>query len=243
MDWVGGATSAEVGGAAGARLRVEEEKRRDRRRRKQLKEIAFDFSFTSQDFKDMDLTKVNGGVSKEAEEDEDVVEEMPLPRDSSSSLKVPKLRLAKICALKRCVLHHASQEGKKMLAPETLSRLFASPDFGRCAFDLMDLNGDGILDTGEVLARAEKEDKGDDLAFRQRFGALVESFSNGYDVLTLDTFQKIWNGKELDVFMVEAIRSSSSSPEENLSLYTVMEFVILFTNTRCVCVCVCARMA
>ncbi len=237
---------AGVGTARGERRKRDSVEERRRRRRKQFKELAFDWSFTSQDFKEMDLTRVDGGLPDKAvaredrteEEDggeADLLEGMPLPPEaapssSSSPERVPKLRLSKISGLKRCVLDSASKDGQ--VGADTLARLFASSEFARCAFDLMDLDGDGILDTSEVMERAGDAEggKAGDAPFKERFAVLVESFSNGYDVLTPDIFEKIWQGKELDKFLVQAVKASN--PEEVMGLYPVMEFIILFTNPR-----------
>ena len=58
----------------------------------------------------------------------------------------------------------------------------------------------------------------------------MESFSNGYDVLDMDTFRKIWSGKGLGDFITQAITKQNSS--SSLDVHSVMEFVVTFTNPR-----------
>lgn len=59
-----------------------------------------------------------------------------------------------------------------------------------------------------------------------RFLEFVESFSGGYDVITLETFRKIWNGKGFLELLVDAIDS------EELSARATMKFLIEVTNPR-----------
>ena len=59
-----------------------------------------------------------------------------------------------------------------------------------------------------------------------RFLEFVQSFSGGYDVITLETFRKIWSGKGFLELLVDAIDS------EELSARSTMKFLIEVTNPR-----------
>ena len=59
-----------------------------------------------------------------------------------------------------------------------------------------------------------------------RFIEFVQSFSGGYDVITLETFRKIWSGKGFLELLVDAIDS------EELSARSTMKFLIEVTNPR-----------
>ena len=59
-----------------------------------------------------------------------------------------------------------------------------------------------------------------------RFLEFLESFSGGYDVITLETFRKIWTGKGFLELLVDAIDS------EELSAKSTMKFLIEMTNPR-----------
>ena len=63
-------------------------------------------------------------------------------------LVVPKLKFSKVRALKLCVLGHASRSGEVSAA--TMTELCGDEEFCGHVFDLMDLNGDGMLETREV---------------------------------------------------------------------------------------------
>ena len=54
----------------------------------------------------------------------------------------------------------------------------------------------------------------------------MESYSGGYDVITLDMFCKIWRGKGLLELLVDAIDSVE------LSARSTMKFLIQVTNPR-----------
>ena len=54
----------------------------------------------------------------------------------------------------------------------------------------------------------------------------IESYSGGYDVITLDTFRKIWRGKGFLELLVDAIDSVE------LSARSTMKFLIEVTNPR-----------
>lgn len=127
-------------------------------RLKEVKQLAFDVSFTSQDFKNMDLTKIDGGGKK-------ADEEPPPPGKDETPLierriAVPKLRFGKIRKLKLCLTSFASREGS--FSDETIRALFKSDLFADCVFDLMDINGDQLLDTNEIkLIAGLERDEGD----------------------------------------------------------------------------------
>ena len=54
----------------------------------------------------------------------------------------------------------------------------------------------------------------------------MESYSGGYDVITLDTFRKIWSGKGFLELLVDAVDSVE------LSARSTMKFLIEVTNPR-----------
>ena len=95
-------------------------------------------------------------------------------------------------------------------------------------FGLMDLNGDGQLDANQLKdAIADKGFRsGAKAAFVARFHEFLVSFSGGYDVITLETFRKIWNGKAFLDLLVDAIAS------EELSARSTMKFLIEVTSPR-----------
>ena len=54
----------------------------------------------------------------------------------------------------------------------------------------------------------------------------MEGYSGGYDVITLEMFQKIWTGKGFLELLVDAIDS------EELSARSTIKFLIEVTNPR-----------
>lgn len=194
------------------------ESKRDRKMSKEkMKHLAFDLSFTSQDFKNMDLTKVSGKKSSRESEVKNVDPEVP----------VPKLRFNKIRSLKLCLLSFASKEGG--VSNDTIKELFTTKEFANCVFDLIDLNGDGMVDIWELKAITISESDQKMQAFKLKLDELIEGFSNGFDIVTQEMFMKIWQGKGLDDVAIETIREVRG---DKIDFDSVMEFIILITNPK-----------
>ena len=110
------------GNQAGFNVRAKMKKRK-KNVKKEIGSLVFDYSFTSADFKNMDLTKVTGKPGDDSSEGdnnnmevEDLTEAdgndaavaaVPEPE----AVRVPKLKLDTICKLKQALVRSGSQEG------------------------------------------------------------------------------------------------------------------------------------
>ena len=121
----------------------------------------------------------------------------------------------------------ASKEGG--VSNETIKELFATKDFANCVFDLIDLNGDGMVDIWELKAITISESDHKMQAFKLKLDELIEGFSNGFDIVTQDMFMKIWQGKGLDDVAIDTIREVRG---DKIDFDSVMEFIILITNPK-----------
>ena len=188
----------------------------------EMKSAAFDWSFTSQDFKNMDLTKVDGGKKrKDATMIKDEKKEI-----LNQPSYLPKLRLGTIRKLKKMI---ESLEEDGAIRDSDLEPLLASREFSRAVFDLMDLDGDGVLDTWETLKSTTKTNEEhrltDRVVFEAQFGKLLETFSADYGVLTPDIFHHIWTGRDMEKLILLALG-------RQLNTKVVMGFIVRFTSPK-----------
>lgn len=190
-------------------------------RLKEVKSLSFDLSFTSQDFKNMDLTKVDGGHEVRKRSTMKKEEKQPWIKATTKSFRVPKLRFQKLKSLIMLVKDC-------QISASAIKDLLNNPAFAKDIFEIMDVNGDGMLDTWELMKSrpTQHEASQEELAFKSHFELLIKTFSGGYDVITQNVFDKIWSGKDLDQLLISALDGP------NLTSDSVLEFIIRFTNPR-----------
>ncbi len=201
-------------GSVGRRLSVSGK----RRARHKFKELAFDWSFTSQDFRDMDMTRVDAGVrggAENEEADDSYGADSPSPTEAEfSEGDPPRLRFGIIHEVKSFVKDNA-ERGR--LNAESLRAVLSSPGMAGLVFELMDFDGDGEVDAASLEERMKSGD-----AYKDQNTKLFLDQHGMF--LDFPAFQHLW--REGNLFA--AVEGALESP----TVHEVMEALISFTNER-----------
>ena len=176
--------------------------RRLKNKSTEMKKMAFDLSFTSQNFELLEI------------------------EESRKKSRVPKLKFDKIRQLKQCLLGYVVKEGS--LSFDTLKHLVSDKAFTWCVFSLMDINGNHSLERWEM--ECIQSGVGPDGDFKKEFGKRIELATKKDEEVKADKFHSIWQKDGLDILFAEAVMSSENS--EEVSITALTEFIIVFTNPK-----------
>ena len=59
---------------------------------------------------------------------------------------------------------------------------------------------------------------------------MLEVFANGFDVVTVDIFRKVWTGKGVDEAMAAAVLEGGGGGGADIN--AIVEFIVRLTNPR-----------
>ena len=205
--------------------------------------LMFDISFTSQDFKNMDLTKVpavRGKLSKnETNSDSSAVmhvedltteeEEEVKTGTVEDGVRVSKLKLGVISNLKQALVRFASKEGT------VIKDFFAGIDFVEGVFNLLDYGNKGCLVAKDLCARfnARSPNNAKVLIFQTRLCNALGT----RDSFRLKEFLDLWHMYDFSSSVIDLFANKNEDGEEvdgEINIKTILDFTISFTNPNAV---------
>ena len=235
-------------------------RRPSKRKNKKAKQLAFDLSFTSQDLKNLDMTKVSPGGTLQVQVREASVDEerslFPTKKLSTQSnastvsvsstrssnakpqkLRIPKLRFLQVKTLQKIVRDFVSQlDSTDELSEKMMIEMFSKADFVNAVFDIMDLNGDGVLEAWEfMVAFHQKNDENvakADQELNELFKKILTSVDkvNYHQPLTSEEFLKMWSDRDVSHMLAQAVEVHTRADHTHSALKTIIETVVLLTN-------------